>query len=168
MEYTDILQRIDELVPSIANLLLKQGKTLSVAESCTGGAIASALTRCAGASQWFAAGCVAYTYKTKQTLLGLSPQTAPNGSTPALITPETAEGMATQIAQKADTNFAIATSGVCGPDPSEEYNPLYVWIAIYNQGHIITELYQREDAGRHLNILYTTLHALRLLYQQLR
>lgn len=137
--------------------------TISTAESCTGGMLASSLCAVAGASGWFDTGIIAYTYESKQKHLGIAPDILNQG----LVTQATAEAMATNICKISETSYALSTTGVCGPSESEGYPPCHVWIAIVTPSGIQSRLIKSEDRGREENILTVTLAALELLLQHL-
>ena len=66
---------IADLVKELAQCLLRGGRTLATAESCTGGWISKALTDLPGSSDWFGFGLVTYSDEAKQRLLGVQPDT---------------------------------------------------------------------------------------------
>lgn len=143
-------------------LQLMQAK-VSTAESCTGGVVASSLCSVAGASGWFDTGIVAYTYESKKDRLGISSDILDQG----LVTQATAETMATNIRNISRTDYAISTTGVCGPSESEGHSPCHAWIAIATPSGVKSRLIESEDRGREENILTVTLTALEFLLHHL-
>ena len=115
------------LAQRVVELLRRQGKTLTTAESCTGGLIASMLTRIPGASSVFHAGFVSYADQIKTSLLGVSPDSlARHGAVSEPVVREMALGA--MNAAKAD--YAIAVTGIAGPDGGSAEKPVgTVWLA---------------------------------------
>lgn len=97
---------------AIAALLTEQSKTLSVAESCTGGVIASQFVKHPGASQFFKGGIVAYTAAIKQQELKVPESLIKKYS---VVSTQVAEAMALGVQHKMQTDFSIATTGNAGP-----------------------------------------------------
>ncbi len=96
----------------IANLLTKNGLTLSVAESCTGGKIASSFTAIEGASNYFRGGVVPYATEIKSDVLGVDSATVEKES---VVSVAVAEAMAKQSKAIFNSDFSIATTGNAGP-----------------------------------------------------
>ncbi len=96
----------------IANLLTKNGLTLSVAESCTGGKIASSFTAIEGASNYFRGGVVPYATEIKSDVLGVDSATIEKES---VVSVAVAEAMAKQSKAIFNSDFSIATTGNAGP-----------------------------------------------------
>lgn len=105
----------------VAQLLLQKHKTIATAESCTGGAIASALVEYPGISSVFLDGCVTYSNESKQKRLGVKAETLQKYGA---VSPETAREMAEGAAKTANTNIGLATTGVAGPDGGTEQKPV--------------------------------------------
>lgn len=108
--------------------LAKRALTLSVAESCTGGYIAHMLTSVPGSSAYFKGGMVSYANSAKIELLGVEDQLiAKYGA----VSEQVVLAMAQGAKQKFKTDYALATSGVAGPDGGSEEKPVgTVWIAL--------------------------------------
>ena len=119
----------DETVASAtARLLENKGATLSVAESCTGGALSAAFTAMAGASDYFLSGVVSYTNAVKSDVLGVSAETLEKYGA---VSRRTAEEMALGVKKLCGSDYAIATTGVAGPSGGTPENPVgTVWIAV--------------------------------------
>jgi len=96
----------------VGRLLTQQGKTISTAESCTGGKIAQMLTSVSGASHYFRGSVVSYATDTKVTVLGVSQTTIEEYS---VVSAEVAKEMAIGIQKIMKTDYAIATTGNAGP-----------------------------------------------------
>lgn len=116
---------IEEL---IQESFIKNKWTLSVAESCTGGAIASRLTKIAGSSQYFLGGVVAYSNELKMKFLDIKEETLKNYGA---VSAETAVEMASKIKLKTNSDFSLAVTGIAGPAGGSPEKPVgTVWVAI--------------------------------------
>ena len=103
----------DELMEEIiGKLLIENGKTLAVAESCTGGLIGSRLTDISGASEYFIEGAVTYSNAAKIRTLDVSPEILEKFGA---VSAECAEAMAKGIRERAKTDFGISVTGIAGP-----------------------------------------------------
>ena len=112
----------------VAKMLCERGATLAVAESCTGGRIASTFTSMAGASEYFLCGVVSYANSAKQNLLGVRSETLEQHGA---VSRQVAEQMAEGVRQTAGSDYAIATTGIAGPSGGSDAKPVgTVWIAI--------------------------------------
>ncbi len=129
---------IKDLSTQLGELLLFRQFTVTCAESCTGGGIASAITDIAGSSQWFQAGFVTYANDAKQQLLRVSPETlVSEGAVSGAVVRQMAEGAL--MATCAD--IAVAVSGVAGPDGGTEDKPVgTVWFAWAMKNGVVTTL----------------------------
>ncbi|MDO8862637.1 CinA family nicotinamide mononucleotide deamidase-related protein [Haliea sp. E1-2-M8] len=116
-----------QLAARVLELLQDQGETLTTAESCTGGLIASMLTRIPGSSAGFHAGFVTYADEIKTAVLGVRPETlAAHGAVSEAVVREMALG----ALQRSRANYAIAVSGIAGPDGGSADKPVgTVWLA---------------------------------------
>ncbi len=97
---------------ALGALLVKKEKTLSIAESCTGGYLTSMLTNKPGASKFFLGSVIAYTEEVKLNELGVQRETIANYS---IVSKEVAVEMAKGILKKTGSSCAIATTGNAGP-----------------------------------------------------
>lgn len=107
-----------------------RGLTLSVAESCTGGYISHLITQHAGSSQVFLGGGVTYSNELKQSLLGVKPETlAQYGA----VSGETVTEMVEGALRHFESDYAIAVTGIAGPDGGSAEKPVgTVWIGVSN------------------------------------
>lgn len=126
-----------------AELLVKKGMTLAVAESCTGGMIASGLIEFAGISEVLIEGCVTYSNDAKVRRLGVKEETlAQYGA----VSPQTAKEMAEGIAGTSGADIGLATTGIAGPGGGTEEKPVgLVYIGISCKGK--TEVFEHHFSG---------------------
>ena len=124
--------RVDD---QVAELLA--GRSLAVAESCTGGLMAARLTERAGASAYFAGGVVAYANEAKAALLGVDPGLI---SRHGAVSPEVVEAMAEGALARFEADVAVSITGVAGPSGGTEAKPVgYVcWCAAMADGRRLT------------------------------
>jgi nicotinamide-nucleotide amidase len=116
------------LAGAVHELLQARGQTIAVAESCTGGRIAAAMTAVPGSSQSFLGGIVAYDNAVKIEELGVSEQTLEQYGA---VSEETAREMARGARQRLDASVAISTTGIAGPDGGTAEKPVgLVWFGI--------------------------------------
>ncbi len=118
------LMRLSEQV----GLALKaRGATVTTAESCTGGWLAKAITDIAGSSAWFERGFVTYSNEAKAQMIGVREETlAQHGAVSESVVVEMAIG----ALKAARADFAVAISGIAGPDGGSEEKPVgTVWFA---------------------------------------
>ena len=136
----DIIVGFDEdetIEVVICKMLKKQNKTLSTAESCTGGMIAQVLTSVSGASQYFNGGVVTYATESKINVLGLSESLIKQYS---VVSKEVVSSMALNIKEMMKTDYAIATTGNAGPSKGDSDAEVgTVFIAIATPTDIIVE-----------------------------
>lgn len=151
----------DESMPQVlANLLVANNKTISTAESCTGGYIAHLLTQHAGASAFYSGSVVSYSYMAKETLLHVDKKIL---ETTGAVSEEVVIQMAKGALKALQTDYTIAVSGIMGPDGGMEDKPVgTVWVAVGNSDKIRTEKFHfRFDRTR--NIELTATYALNML-----
>ncbi len=115
------------LLTSIADILVARQQTVTCAESCTGGGIAAAFTDVAGSSQWFEQSWVTYSNGSKTTQLNVTQQSLQQfGAVSASVV----EQMAVAALNKANADWAVATSGIAGPGGGSKDKPVgTVWFA---------------------------------------
>jgi len=117
----------------IGRLLTQHNKTISTAESCTGGKIAQVLTSVSGASNYFKGSVVSYATETKISVLGLSKDLIKEHS---VVSAEVAREMAMNIKNIMKTDYAIATTGNAGPskgDSDVEVGTVFIALATPNE-----------------------------------
>jgi nicotinamide-nucleotide amidase len=136
----DIIVGFDEdetLETVVGRLLKQQKKTISTAESCTGGKIAQLLTSVSGASNYFKGSVVSYATETKISVLGLSEALIRDYS---VVSAEVAKQMAINVKNIMKTDYAIATTGNAGPDKGDSNAEVgSVFIALATPNEVIVE-----------------------------
>ena len=145
---------------TIGKMLLNRNQKLSTAESCTGGFIAHLITSIPGSSAYFEGSIVSYSYEAKENLLHVKNKTLiDDGAVSEAVVIEMAKGLLAQL----KTDYAIAVSGIMGPDGGTHDKPSgMVWVAVVNNSAILTQKFQfRFD--RMKNIQLTAVNALNLL-----
>ncbi len=121
----------------IGKLLRDKKKTLSTAESCTGGYISHLITKVPGSSDYYAGSIISYSNQVKETELGVSKQLLDKRG--AVCQP-VVEQMAQSVREKLKTDYSIACSGIAGPTGGSDKKPVgTVWIAIATPEKIISE-----------------------------
>ncbi|HEY2561105.1 MAG TPA: CinA family protein [Caldimonas sp.] len=117
----------EALVARLAGALVARRATMAAAESCTGGLIAAACTSRAGSSAWFERGVVTYSNAAKRELLGVP---AALIDAHGAVSAEVARAMAEGAIARTPASFAVAVTGIAGPDGGTPTKPVgTVWIA---------------------------------------
>ena len=124
-------------VVRLGDALRARKQTVALAESCTGGLIAAALTDVAGSSDWFGWGFVSYANAAKQAMLGVRADTlAAFGA----VSRETVLEMAGGARSRASADWAVAVSGIAGPGGGSPGKPVgTVWIAVAGPDGVAAE-----------------------------
>ncbi len=137
-------ESIEALSEALVSELIEAGRSISVAESCSGGWIAKALTDIGGSSQCFGYGVVSYSNGAKESMLGVSPLTlAEHGAVSEDVVREMAQG----VLNLSGADYAVAVSGIAGPDGGSEEKPVgMVWFAWADRKQKKTSIY----AEKHL------------------
>lgn len=155
--YSDTGETLEEVV---ANMLLKRNLTISLAESCTGGLLASKFTSISGVSKAFDRGMVTYSNAAKIEELGVNKATL---KAYGAVSEETAMEMAKGIKKAANADIAVSITGIAGPTggtPEKPVGLVYVGIAYNNSCHV-KKLNLTGDRNKIRN--YTTIAALNLI-----
>ncbi len=148
----------------IGDLLSKRNKTLSVAESCSGGNIAGLITSVPGCSNYFAGGIVAYSNIIKQKILSVKNC---NINQYGAVSKVVVEEMAIGARKQFDTDYSIATSGIAGPGGGTPEKPVgTIWIAVSNREKTISKKFLFKN-NREVNIQKTSLKALNMLREMI-
>jgi nicotinamide-nucleotide amidase len=156
----------ESLAGVIGKLLTKKQSRLSVAESCTGGNIAHLITLTPGSSQWFTGSVTAYSNETKTGFLDVSPDTLRQFGA---VSSQTATEMALGIKKRMNSDYAVATTGIAGPDGGTPEKPVgTIWISVAGPTKFICEKFVLTgDRERFIQrASQTALHMLRKLIVQ--
>ncbi|HEY3876191.1 MAG TPA: nicotinamide-nucleotide amidohydrolase family protein, partial [Candidatus Kapabacteria bacterium] len=149
----------------LVRALTKQHKSLSTAESCTGGLIASMITKVVGASEVFRGGIVSYHNGVKSEQLGVRNKTL---EVYGAVSEETACEMAEGALERLKTDFALSTTGIAGPTGATPGKPIgTVWIALAERGKPTVAKRLQGDFGREMNTERSASAALELLRKRL-
>ncbi len=166
-------QRLHDLIPHlifgygtesmeevVGKLLKSKGKSLSTAESCTGGYIAHLLSSMAGSSSFYKGSVVSYADDVKTNSLGVAKELIEEHGA---VSQQVVESMALGAQKSLNSDYAIATSGIAGPDGGSPEKPVgTVWIAMAGPDGVQSELLKLgEHRGR--NIRRSALAALNML-----
>lgn len=121
----------DTLEKCIGRMLASSGKTLSAAESCTGGLISSLLTSVPGSSEYYLGSVTSYANEVKTGVLGVPEEIiAEHGA----VSSECVAAMAEGVRKITGSDYSVATSGIAGPGGGSESKPVgLVWIGISSQ-----------------------------------
>ena len=121
----------------IGSLLIKQGKTLSLAESCTGGAIAEEITQLAGVSSFYRGSIIPYATELKTSILGVDAALIKKHN---VVSIPVAEAMAIQSTKIFKSDYAVATTGIAGPTKGDgDAEVGTVCIAIAGPSGVVSE-----------------------------
>ena len=119
--------RDDTLEATIGRLLKASGKTLSAAESCTGGEISHLITSVPGSSAYYLGSVTSYAVSVKEKVLGVPAETVEKFG---VVSSEVAAAMAEGVRRVTGSDYAVSTTGLAGPD-GDAFNPVgTVWIGM--------------------------------------
>jgi len=154
----------ETITGKIAQLMLEKNKTISVAESCTGGMLGGELTAIAGSSSYFSGGAIVYSNEAKINILDVNPETIEKHGA---VSSETACELAKNVRVKFNTDFGISITGIAGPGGGTSEKPVgttYIGLAdaesVYAEKFVFTDdrIINREIAvGRALGMIYQKL-----------
>jgi nicotinamide-nucleotide amidase len=152
---------VAEGVARVAAALALRAATMVTAESCTGGLIAAACTSRAGSSAWFERGIVTYSNAAKTELLGVpAALIAGHGA----VSAEVAKAMADGALMHSPAHFAVAVTGIAGPDGGTPTKPVgTVWIATAARGAAAEATLLNASGDRAAVRAQSVVRALRLL-----
>ena len=157
-EEDDTLQKV------VGDILKEKKQTLATAESCTGGYLAHLVTSVPGSSSYYIGSVIAYSNEIKIQELNVKEETI---NTVGAVSEECVKQMADGVRKKFNTDYAIATSGIAGPDGGTMEKPVgTVWIAVSSKTETIARLYNMGD-DRERTIQRTALEGLDLLRRML-
>ncbi|MBP9841941.1 MAG: nicotinamide-nucleotide amidohydrolase family protein [Simkaniaceae bacterium] len=150
----------------IHRVMIEEGLTLALAESCTGGYIASSLCSIPGASAYFLGSMVCYSNQLKEEFLGVKKELL---QSEGAVSEACANAMAAGLKARTKADYVVAVTGVAGPSGGTEKAPVgTVWLAIGDpQGDIETFCLQSKGRNRTTMIEFTTQMVLARLWKQL-
>ncbi|MBN2018900.1 MAG: competence/damage-inducible protein A [Sedimentisphaerales bacterium] len=153
----------DQTLPEVVGqLLTAQKKTVATAESCTGGLVAKLLTDIPGSSAYFTHGWITYSNKAKVEQLGVPQQFIDQYGA---VSKQVCSAMAKSAQQKAQTDFAIAITGIAGPAGGSDQKPVgLVFISVCDSKNCRTErfIFPQDRVMIRLRSALTALNMLRL------
>lgn len=154
----------ETLEMAVGRGLAGRGMSLATAESCTGGNIAHLITSVPGSSGYFMGSVIAYDNSVKTSLLGVSEELIDREGA---VSEPVVRAMAEGAKQLLGTSFAVATSGIAGPDGGTPAKPVgTLWIAVASPSGTVSELHTF-GTDRMLNITRFSYAALNLLRKQI-
>ena len=149
----------------VSELLWEMERTVSTAESCTGGRIAEAIIAVPGASKYFKGGIISYVNEIKESLLGVDPQVLEEQTA---VCEEVAKEMVIGACKALNTDYAISATGFAGPTGGTKEIPVgTIWLACGNADRISTVKVE-EDHGRDINLAIATNKAMQLFLDYLK
>ena len=149
----------------VSQLLWEMEKTVSTAESCTGGRIAEAIIAVPGASKYFKGGIISYVDEVKESMLGVSREMLEEKTA---VCEEVAMQMVSGACKALNTDYAIAATGFAGPTGGTKDIPVgTIWLACGTLEKQVT-LKVEEDHGRDINLAIATNKAMQLFLDFLK
>jgi nicotinamide-nucleotide amidase len=151
----------ETLAEVTGRILAENGKTLAVAESCTGGYISHLITSVSGSSVFYKGGITSYSNEIKKNVLGVKAQSLEEfGAVSEQVAKEMVEG----VKRVMNVDYAIATTGIAGPTGGTEDKPVgTVWIAVAGKTKTIVKKYIFVGDHRERNIIRSSQTALQIL-----
>jgi nicotinamide-nucleotide amidase len=138
--------RADSFAEVVGKALRDKGKTLAVAESCTGGQVGEMLTRTPGASDYLLLDVVVYANSAKEAVLGVTPEVL---RAHGAVSSETAAAMAEGALRIAGADIAVSITGVAGPGGGTEDKPVgTVWFGLARKGQRTVTKHRKLPWGR--------------------
>ena len=148
----------------VGGLLRERGKTLAVAESCTGGLIAERLTEVSGSSGYFVEGVTAYANEAKIRTLNVPRDLIEKHGA---VSAEVAEAMAKGMLERAQTDYALSVTGIAGPTGGTEEKPVGLVFVGFSDGSETKSIKLNLPGDRHLIRWRASQAALDLLRRKL-
>jgi nicotinamide-nucleotide amidase len=150
----------ETLETAVGKLLKNAGKTLALAESCSGGYVSHLITTVAGSSSYLQGSVIPYHNEFKEKILGVKSTTLQEFGA---VSEQTVREMAEGVREIFGSDFGLASSGIAGPDGGTDEKPVgTVWIACAGEGYVETRKLQLTQ-DRLLNIQLTGISLLNLL-----
>ena len=155
---------LKKITQQIHNQLIRQGKTISVAESCSGGLLSNLLTSLPGSSSYFILGVVTYSNKSKEIILNIPSKTI---NRYGAVSRQVARLMAQNIRKKTHTDFGLSITGIAGPRGATTNKPVgTIYIALASKNKTLCRLFLL-SGKREIIRKKSIQEALRLLYTQI-
>ena len=149
----------------ISELLWEMERTVSTAESCTGGRIGEAIIAVPGASKYFKGGIISYTNEVKERLLGVSHELLEEKTA---VCEEVAIAMVEGACRTLGTDYGVSATGFAGPTGGTKDIPVgTIWLACGKPGKVVTRKVE-EDHGRDINLAIATNVAMQLFLDFLK
>ena len=149
----------------VSQLLWEMEKTVSTAESCTGGRIAEAIIAVPGASKYFKGGIISYVDEIKESLLGVDPEVLVEQTA---VCEEVARQMVKGACRSRNTDYAMSATGLAGPAGGSKDIPVgTIWLACGTPDCQVT-MKVEEDHGRDINLAIATHHAMQMFLDFLK
>jgi nicotinamide-nucleotide amidase len=146
----------------IGRLLIEMQQTMAVAESCTGGYISHLVTEVPGCSAYYNGSVTAYSNEVKVNVLGVSQSSLDQFGA---VSRQVAEEMASGVQKLMKADFAVATTGIAGPDGGTQEKPVgTVWIAVAGHNRVVSQKFTFRH-NRERNIIRSAQAALNMLRQ---
>ena len=157
-------EKDDTLESAVGDLLKAAGKSLSTAESCTGGTISSLITSVPGSSEYFLGSVTSYANSVKENVLSVPAQII---ETYGAVSSECVAAMAEGVRKLTSSDYSVATSGIAGPGGGSDDKPVgTVWIGVTSEKG--TETYRlRFNSDRKRNIERFAANALNILRKKI-
>lgn len=177
-EIENLFEKLHEIIPNniagfeeasveelVHNILINKNLKLAIAESCTGGAIASKFTAQAGASAYFQCGVVSYSNESKHKILGVPMADIEQYGA---VSEAVAKAMAEGVRKVGDADFAISTTGIAGPTGGSPEKPVgTVWIGVATPEKCFA-VCKNCGTDRSQIISRATAYAIAMLYDELK
>jgi len=151
----------ETLAGVIGRMLTENGKTLAIAESCTGGYISHLITSVAGSSAFYNGSVTSYSNDIKESILGVTKESLERYGA---VSEQVAREMVLGVKQKMKSDYAVATTGIAGPSGGTKEKPVgTVWIAVAGLEKVFVKKFIFVGDHRERNILRSSQTALQIL-----
>lgn len=155
----------EDLSDIVIRHLLREGISLSVAESCTGGSFAKAVTDIPGVSAIFDRGIVTYSNRAKIQELGVKPETL---ETYGAVSDQTAREMAEGLHKASGSDLCLSITGIAGPEGGSPEKPVgLIYIGLWFRGELRSFRYQLRNSNRMYIRSNAVMHMFLVLYKTL-
>lgn len=145
-ELANVSVEIRDAVQGLATECQRLGYTLAVAESCTGGSLAAAITDIAGASAFFLGGVVSYANEVKESVLGVPVEVLKEHGA---VSAQTARAMAAGVRQRMSADVGISVTGIAGPTGATAGKPVglvYIGVATPSDENLRRDIWPGDRA----------------------